>query len=244
MTTSPYRGVLVTGGSGGIGLGLATRWRAAGARVLVTGRDPDRLRAAAAAGLETLVSDIGDPADREELAARVMPELDAVVHNAGIQRRVPIAADHAPWADVQTELDILLGGPVHLTRLLLPRLLESGRPGLIVTVTSGGAYAPQPFAPVYSAAKAALHSYTVNLRYALAATPVRVVELVPPAVATGLAGGGVDVGTFCDAVFPRLDGSTDQVGFGATGSEPFTAVMRAQDTLFAAAAGRVPVDRF
>ncbi|MEW2159888.1 hypothetical protein AB0950_32125 [Streptomyces sp. NPDC007189] len=48
-----------------------------------------------------------------------------------------------------------------------------------MNVTSGGAYVPQPFAPLYSAAKAALHSYPMNLRHTLQATPCRVVELIP-----------------------------------------------------------------
>src|SRR4051812_46452820 len=214
-TSESRRTVLITGGSAGIGLGLAVRYLKAGHRVMVTGRSPQRLAAAAEElpGLETFASDIGSARGREELAAHaqhVMPDLDVVISNAGIQRRVGIAADDAPWAEVQNELDILLAGPVHLARLLTPQLLRHGRPSVYVNVTSGGAFQPMPFAPLYSAAKAALHSYTVNLRHALGATPCRVVELIPPAVATQLAGPGPNHGAdpeeFCDTVFPLLDG--------------------------------------
>jgi uncharacterized oxidoreductase len=239
--------VLITGGSAGIGLGLAARYLGRGDRVIVTGRRPERL-AAALPGLETIAGDISDPADRERLAARVPPGLDVLINNAGIQRRVPIAADDTPWSESQAEIDTLLGGPVHLTRLLLPVLLAAGRPSLIVNVTSGGAFVPQPFAPLYSAAKAALHSWTINLRYALAATPCRVVELIPPAVATGLAGPGqahgADPDEFCDAVFPLLDGSRPEVGFGPTASPAFMERAAGERAMFDGLAGRFDVPRF
>jgi len=162
---------------------------------MITGRAPRKLAAIAEAlpGLETFTNDIANPEGREQLTAHLrqaMPGLDTVISNAGIQRRVGIAVDDAPWAEAQNEIDILLAGPVHLSRLLVPQLLEHGRPSIYVNVTSGGAFLPQPFAPLYSAAKAALHSYTVNLRHALRETSCRVVELIPPAVATQLAGPG------------------------------------------------------
>lgn len=113
MTTPGTRSVLVTGGSAGIGLGLARRYRRAGHRVLVTGRDPGRLATVAAGepGVETFAGDLADPTERERLAEhvrRVLPELDVLVNNAGIQRRVGIAADVVPWSEVQNEIDVLL----------------------------------------------------------------------------------------------------------------------------------------
>ncbi|MFJ2886879.1 SDR family NAD(P)-dependent oxidoreductase [Streptomyces sp. NPDC087305] len=251
MATSEIgRTVLITGGSAGIGLGLAVRYLKAGHRVMITGRSPQRLAAAAEElpGLETFASDIGSARGREELAAHaqhVMPDLDVVISNAGIQRRVGIAADDAPWAEAQNELDILLAGPVHLSRLLTPQLLAHGRPSVYVNVTSGGAFQPMPFAPLYSAAKAALHSYTVNLRHALGATPCRVVELIPPAVATQLAGPGPNHGAdpeeFCDTVFPLLDGSHPEVGFGPTAQPDFLERLAAENRAFEAASTRFSV---
>ncbi|MER7924214.1 MULTISPECIES: SDR family NAD(P)-dependent oxidoreductase [unclassified Streptomyces] len=242
--------VLITGGSSGIGLGLARRYLGAGHRVLVTGRSPRKLAAAAEElpGLETLVNDIARPEGREELAAHTrqfMPDLDIVISNAGIQRRVGIAEDDAPWTEVQHEIDILLAGPVHLSRLLVPQLLEHGRPSVYVNVTSGGAFLPQPFAPLYSAAKAAVHSYTVNLRHALRDTPCRVVELIPPAVATQLAGPGPNHGAdpdeFCDTVHPLLDGTHPAVGFGATAQPDFTERLATEHRAFERASTRFDV---
>jgi uncharacterized oxidoreductase len=250
MATHIRHAVLVTGGGSGIGLGLAQRHLAAGHRVMITGRSDGRLATAAGRlpGVETFANDIAAPEGREALADHVrqaMPELDVLISNAGIQRRVGIAADRSPWDEVQNEIDILVAAPIHLSRLLVPQMLSHGRPGVLVHVTSGGAFFPQPFAPVYSAAKAALHSYTVNLRHALEATPVRVVELIPPAVATALAGPGqahgADLDDFCDAVFPMLDGSHPEVGFGPTAAPGFTEQRMAERRTFEALSGRFAV---
>lgn len=243
------RSVLITGGSQGIGQGLAERYRARGARVIVVGRDRQRLEQAAARlpGLETVVNDLSDPAERARLAAYIaesMPRTDLVVNNAGIQRRVALAEDDAAWAERQAEIDLLLAAPIHLNYLLIPTLLAHGAPARIVNVTSGGGFIPQPFAPVYSASKAALHSYTVNLRLALAGTPVRVTELIPPAVATGLGDRdnphGAPVDEFCDAAAAGIDSGMDVVGFGPTASEEFMERLRTEQARFQASAGRFP----
>ncbi len=221
---------------------------------MITGRSSGRLAAAAdrLPGIETFTNDLATPEGRQHLADHVrqtMPELDVLINNAGIQRRVAIASDRSPWAEAQNEIDILFAAPIHLGQLLVPHMLAHGRPGVLVNVTSGGAFIPQPFAPLYSAAKAALHSYTVNLRHTLKATPVRVVELIPPAVATELAGPsqahGADPDEFCDAVFPLLNGSHAEVGFGPTATPDFTEQRAAEQRTFDAMSDRfgVPVHR-
>lgn len=240
--------VVITGGTSGIGAGLADRFLAAGATVLITGRDRRRLdmMAKKRSRLLTFRSDVGRPEDREALAAHVretLPEMNVVINNAGIQRRVALSEDAAPWLERQEEIDVLLAGPVHLNALLIPMLLDVGRAALIVNVTSGGAYIPQPFAPVYSACKAALHSYTVTLRHSLRHTPIRVVELVPPAVATALAGPGQGHGAavddFCDTVFPAIvRGDLNEVGYGMTADEAFVAARRTYAQMFASLADR------
>jgi NAD(P)-dependent dehydrogenase (short-subunit alcohol dehydrogenase family) len=89
--------VLITGGTQGIGLGLAQRFLAAGSSVVITGRSAERIDelARSSPGLHGLVSDIGKPEDRDSLAARIeaeYPSLNVVINNAGIQRRIALAA--------------------------------------------------------------------------------------------------------------------------------------------------------
>jgi uncharacterized oxidoreductase len=246
--------VLITGGGEGIGRGLAARFLGAGSTVLITGRNPEKLDRAARElpGLKTFVNDIGKAEEREKLAACVretIPALNIVVNNAGNQRRVSLAADKAPWAERQSEIDTLLCGPVHLNHLLVPTILSHGRPSIIVNVTSGGAYVPQPFAPIYSACKAALHSYTVNLRFALANTDCRVVEIIPPAVRTALAGPGATHGApldeFCNAVFSALSvPDMMEIGFGVTAGEAFNEPKRLYRALFEQFSSRFPLERY
>ena len=98
---------------------------------------------------------------------------------------------------------------------------------------------------MYSACKAALHSYTVTLRHSLRNTPIRVVELIPPAVATGLAGPGNNHGAtvddFCDTVFPQLlRQDLVEVGYGATASDQFVAAKKPYKEMFESFSNRFP----
>ncbi|MEO8905920.1 MAG: SDR family NAD(P)-dependent oxidoreductase [Polyangiaceae bacterium] len=218
--------VLITGGSDGIGRGLAERFLAAGAMVLVTGRSREKLERAAQElpALRTFVNDVSNAAEREVLAKHVhdaLPTLNILINNAGVQRRIALAADTAGWSERQQELDTLLCGPVHLNHLLVPLLVAQPVPSLVVNVSSGGAFVPQVFAPLYSACKAAIHSYTVTLRHALANTTCRVVELIPPRVQTSLGDAGASFGApladFCDSVFAEFaSGVADEIGYGTT----------------------------
>jgi len=246
--------VLITGGSEGIGLGLATRFLAAGSTVLITGRNSKKLDKAAQdhSGLLTYVSDIAVPEQREALAkyaSEAFPGLNIVINNAGFQRRISLGLDNAPWSERQEEIDALLSGPIHLNHLLIPPMLAHGGPCLIINVTSGGAYIPQVFAPVYSACKAALHSYTMVLRHALANTPIRVAELIPPAVQTALAGPGLNHGApldeFCDTVFSKiiLD-DTMTVGFGPTENLVQELNGKPLSEIFDAGTKRFPVETY
>ncbi len=242
--------VLITGGSEGIGRGLAERFLKAGSTVLVTGRNSEKLKRAASElpGLQTLANDISKADGLVELAeyvASTFPKLNVLINNAGIQRRIALAADTASWQERQVEIDTLLSGPIHLNSLLIPLMLELGVPSRIVNVTSGGAFIPQVFAPVYSACKAALHSYTVTLRHALADTSIGVVELIPPAVQTALAGpGSTPVSTldaFCDQVFVAFQSESEVIGFGLTDTPQFKQLLEAAEPMFRLSAGRFPV---
>jgi uncharacterized oxidoreductase len=215
--------ILVTGGASGIGLALASRFLAAGSDVIVCGRREAALRAAAAAhpDLVTRACDLARADERESLAEWVVdefPDLNVLVNNAGIQRRFRLT-DPESWEATHHEIAINLDAPNHLGMLLLPHL-RTKPSAAIVNVTSGLAYVPFVAAPVYSATKAALHSYTLSLRHHLAESGVRVIEIVPPAVNTDLGGPGLHttgepLEAFADAVTARIGAGELEIGYGS-----------------------------
>jgi uncharacterized oxidoreductase len=248
--TFKNKSVLITGGSNGIGFGLAKRFMMAGSNVLITGRDENRLKKIKTdfPKINIFKNDLKIHTEREELSNYIVnnfSDLDILINNAGIQRRISLAEDNAVWQERQSEIDILLSAPIHLNHLLIPLLIKGNKNSLIVNVTSGGAYIPMPFAPIYCACKVALHSYTVNLRYSLSKTNCRVVELIPPAVQTSLGGAtphGVPLDEFCDAVFTGLsDDKKIDIGFGFTDNITFELMGKPQKEVFENNAKRFPV---
>ncbi|WP_437756285.1 SDR family oxidoreductase [Sorangium sp. So ce1389] len=202
--------VLITGGSSGIGLALTERFLAAGNRVIITGRREGALEEVRRRfpAVVTQVSDSGSAADRARLVAELtqrFPDLNVVINNAGIQRKVDLLRSE-PWDDTREEIAINLEGPIHMASLLLPHLLKQARP-VLINVSSGLAFVPLTAVPVYSATKAALHSFTLSLRHQLRKTPVTVVEVIPPAVRSNLGGAhdfGVPTGEYADSVIQQL----------------------------------------
>ena len=112
------------------------------------------------------------------------PTLDTLINNAGIMRNLDLHQDR-DLADVTREIDVNLSGPVWMIQRFLPHL-KTREGALIVNVSSGLAFIPYPISPVYSAAKAAVHSFTQSLREQLGGTGVTVVEVAPPPVETKL----------------------------------------------------------
>jgi uncharacterized oxidoreductase len=231
--------ILITGGASGIGYAFAERFLAAGSEVIICGRREDKLREAKAAHpeLHTRVCDVGDEAERVALfdwATREFPRLNVLVNNAGIQRRVDLT-ESEDWRQTRQETAINFDAPVHLSRLFIPHLLQQQRPA-IINVTSGLAFVPLANAPVYSATKAALHSFTLSLRQQLSATPLTVIEVAPPAVDTDLGGVGlhtfgVPLSEFADAVFQRLPQGELEITYG-TAEKASRASRAEQDEIF------------
>lgn len=186
--------MLVTGGSSGIGLAIVECFLQAGSEVVICGRREDKLREAQARypDVHIRVCDLEDGAQRIALfdwAVREFPRLDVLVNNAGIQRRFDVT-QNTQWEPIQQEIAINFEAQVHLCMLFLPHLLKQEHP-TIINITSGLSFVPLAAAPIYSATKAALHSFTASLRHQLAKTPIKVVEIIPPAVNTDLGGSGV-----------------------------------------------------
>lgn len=183
------RTILITGGSRGIGLQFAKDLIAKGNTVVVTGRDKAHLDKAQkeVPGLQIVQSDVSDKADIVALHARVIgqhPKLSVLINNAGIMRNLDLNIERG-LDDVTREIDINFSGPVRMVQQFLPHL-KAQPDALIVNVSSGLAYVPLTLSPVYSATKAAMHSFTQSLRMQLTDTRVEVIELAPPGVETAL----------------------------------------------------------
>ena len=183
--------VLVTGGGTGIGRGLAEALHARGAKVIIAGRRESALAETAAAnpGMAAVRLDVADLADISSVAAHLIeryPDLNMLVNAAGIALRDDAAGviDDAALTSIMA-INVL--GPIRLTGALIEHFKTRPSAG-IVYVTSTLGYLPHSGLAIYSASKAALHSYVLSQRYRLRGTPVRVIEIAPPMVATSFDG--------------------------------------------------------
>ena len=188
--------ILITGGGSGIGRGLAEAFHALGNQVVIAGRRKNFLDEVTAAnpGMKSLTLDIEDPSAIRSFAAKATAEfsaLNVLINNAGIMRVEKLLAQQDDLADAEAIVTTNLLGPIRLTAALLPLLQKQAQPA-IVNVSSGLAFLPLVFTPTYCATKAAIHSYTMSLRYQLRGTPTEVLELIPPYVATDLMSGASD----------------------------------------------------
>ncbi len=216
--------VLITGGASGIGWALAQRFLKAGSQVVICGRRIDKLREVQEQypQLHIRQCDLEQASERVALRDWVrsdFPQVNVLLNNAGIQRRVQLTNEE-DWSQAQPEIAINLEAPIHLSTLFVAHLLQQPNPA-IINVTSGLAFAPAAFVPIYSATKAALHSFTLSLRHQLATTPIKVIELVPPAVNTDLGGTGlhtfgVPLDDFADAMMQSLEAGSLETGYGTS----------------------------
>jgi uncharacterized oxidoreductase len=180
--------ILITGGATGIGFALATELSGKNT-VIICGRRKDMLESAKKKlpGMHIRVCDLEKQNERVELAEWLVyqfPEINILVNNAGIQQDISLQ-QMKEIEPVRQEVEINFIAPVHLSALLVPHLKAKPR-AAIINISSGLAFTPMAFMPVYCASKAALHSFTLSLRHQLIKTTVRVFEIAPPIVDTNL----------------------------------------------------------
>lgn len=182
--------VLVTGGGSGIGLAIARHFSENGNRVIIVGRNADKLRRAAAQlkNVTPIVCDITNTVAVAELVATIKaeyPELSILINNAGQAFVYNLAGNEGAATKAKQEMYTNFFSILELVEGLLP-VLEKQPAAAIVNVSSIVSFAPSHKLATYAASKAALHSYTQSLRIALEDSPVKVFELMPPLVDTEL----------------------------------------------------------
>ncbi len=175
---------LVTGATSGIGRAIALALHGAGYAVTAVGRNRDALNAlsAAATGLQTLCLDLSD---RASLTAALQGQrVDVLVNNAGIMPP-PGPFEHSDDAATDRTLATNLQSVLVLTRLVLPQMTARGSGHIVFTGSTAG-HAPSANFAVYGATKAAISAFAASLRAEVSAHGLRVTELVPGRVETGL----------------------------------------------------------
>ncbi len=183
------RVAVVTGGSAGIGLAIATRLSELGCRVVISARSTERSRRAAA-GLpgpaEAVTADVTDPRAADSVM-RVAQDrfgpVDIVVANAGIY----LAGD--VWTNDPDDIERLIatnvGGAVRTVRAALPGMVARGTGDVLITGSVSGTQVIS-WEPVYSASKHALHAFAHGVRRQLVGTGVRLGVIGPGVVLNGL----------------------------------------------------------
>lgn len=212
FTSLAGRSVVVTGGTKGIGKGIATVFAREGARVLVTGRNPVT---DLPAGVALALGDVANAEDCARIAARAVElhgGIDVVCANAGVfpDKRLE---DMTP-EDIDEVLGTNLKGTMLTVRACLPALTDSGRGRVILTSSITGPVTGYPGWTHYGASKAGQLGFMRTAAMELAPRRITVNAVLPGNIATeGLAGMGDDYLRGMEAAIPlRRLGSVEDIG--------------------------------
>ena len=186
------KNAVITGGSDGIGLGIARAFAREGANLLLIGKDPEKLQRAQQALLNefgvqvhTLSADLSKTEIVTEVVKdieRLLPTVDILVNNAGLGKFVPFEQVDNTLYDAHFNLNIK--APYFLTQSLLPALVKSK--GNVINISSYFAHRmlPNRATTVYSATKGALNSFTKALAFEVGHLGVRVNAIAPGSIST------------------------------------------------------------
>lgn len=219
--------VFISGGSAGIGLAIAKKLSAAGNKVIINGRDEQRLQNALKE-LDNAVAIKGDlsvEAERIRIASELAtqhPDLNMIINNAGAAFMNDLSDVNNNAAEkAYQEMNTNYISVIHFTSLVLPQLLVQEQ-AAVVNISSIAVFRSNKYVPTYSASKAALHSYTQGLRDTFAENEkLQVYEVYPPLVNTEFSaeiGGanGIPASEVADDFFAALELNQFEVPVGDT----------------------------
>ncbi|KLT70515.1 SDR family oxidoreductase [Flavobacterium sp. ABG] len=182
--------IFISGGSAGIGLAFAKKLSAVGNKVIINGRNEERLQNALKE-LDNAVAIQGDLSvaeDRIRIAKELTtqyPEVNIIINNAGaaFMNDLSDSKNNAAEKAFQ-EINTNYLSVIDFTQLVLPHLVQQ-KDAAIVNITSIAVFRGNKYLPTYSASKAALHLYTQGLRDSFEENPtLNVYEVYPPLVNT------------------------------------------------------------
>jgi NAD(P)-dependent dehydrogenase (short-subunit alcohol dehydrogenase family) len=200
---SPDNVAVITGGASGIGLAAAMRFARAGMKVCIADIRSERLLEAATklssvardgdASVMTAnldVSHVDDVMELELAVANRFGGTDILMNNAGIQ---PGSRMLSPLANWQQIINVNLWGVIHGSQAFAPRMIERGKPGLIINTGSKQGITTPPGDPAYNVSKAGVKAFTEALAHELRNTAGRQISahlLIPGFVFTALTARG------------------------------------------------------
>jgi len=219
------RTILITGGTAGIGFAMAKLFSEQGHKVIITGRNEERLNNATSQlkNVTGIQCDVTCEKEVDNLVAVInsqFQDLSMLINNAGSALYYKLYPGALAFDKASREIMTNYLSIISLTEKLLP-LLNMQPQAAIVNVSSIVAFAPGTRLATYSASKAALHSYTQSLRYTLSSTNIRVYELMPPLVNTEFSkeiGGenGISPTAVAEALHEALENNTYEIHVGNT----------------------------
>ena len=225
--------MLITGGTDGIGLEMAKRFLKLGNKVIICGRSQKKYEKIKREfpELNARIADLSSSEERKALVDWVLsefPDVNMLFNNAGmqVQRDMNLMTMDKPWSFYQMEVAVNIEAPFDLTIQFLPHFAKKEY-AAIVNVTSGLAFVPRINAPIYCAAKAALHSWTLSTRMLTARTGIEVIEVVPCSAKTNLGSSdkdantdmktdGVSVYDLVDGIFKGFEDGLPEIGYGTS----------------------------
>lgn len=182
---------VITGGSDGIGLGIAHAFAENGANLVLIGRETEKLEKAKTelskyqTKIHILSADLSNIDEIKNLSKQILtiiPEIDVLVNNAGIGKFVPFSETDISILDLHLNLNVK--APYLLTQLLLPSLSKTK--GNVINISSyfANRMLPGRTTTAYSITKGALNSFTKSLAFEVGHTGVRVNGIAPGSVLT------------------------------------------------------------
>ena len=200
---SPDHVAVITGGASGIGLAAAMRFARLGMKVCIVDLDSNRL-AEAETSLSSIapggganimakavdVSRIEEVTELESAVRQRFGGADILMNNAGIQ---PGSRMFGPLQNWQRILGVNLWGVIHGSQIFAPRMIERGRPGLIINTGSKQGITTPPGDPAYNVSKAGVKAFTEALQHELrnaAGSKISAHLFIPGFVLTGLTARG------------------------------------------------------